>query len=203
METLEEKVARVLRDEIHIVSYDPRWPELFREERDHLRACLPAELLGRIEHFGSTSVPGLAAKPVVDLLVEVTDVEVAKARIVPTLEAQGYDYFWRPTREPGDGTPYYAWFIKRDAHGARTHHIHMIEADFPNWESLYFRDYLIAHPEVAEDYKQLKLQLAAAHTHDREAYTVGKSDFIASVMPAAFREAGIDPADRRDVPRKP
>lgn len=203
METLEEKVARVLRDEIHIAPYDPRWPELFRQERDRLCACLPAELIGRIEHFGSTAVPGLAAKPVVDVLVEVTDLAAAKVRIVPMLEGQGYDYFWRPTISPGDGSPYYAWFIKRDASGARTHHIHMIEADFPNWESLHFRDYLIAHPEVAEEYKQLKLQLAAVHTNDREAYTVGKSEFIASVMPAAFREANLHPTDPRDVARKP
>lgn len=202
METLEEKVARVLRDEIHIVPYDPRWPELFREERDHLRACLPAELLGRIEHFGSTAVPGLPAKPVVDLLVEVTDLEATRASIVPILEAQGYDYFWRPTFSPEDGLPYYAWFIKRDANGARTHHIHMIEADFPHWESLYFRDYLIAHPDAAAEYAQVKTHLAEVHCNDREAYTFGKTEFISKVMPLAFREAGVDPTSRRNIPPK-
>jgi len=202
METFEEKLARVGRDEIRIVPYDPRWPELFRQERDHLRACLPAELLGRIEHFGSTAVPGLAAKPVVDLFVEVTDLEATQARIAPMLEAQGYDYFWRPTISPDDGLPFYAWFIKRDASGARTHHIHMIEADFPNWEALHFRDYLIAHPDVAQEYLRLKLELATAHAHDREAYTHGKSDFIARVMPDALRAAGVAPASHHDFPRK-
>jgi GrpB-like predicted nucleotidyltransferase (UPF0157 family) len=201
METLEEKVTRVGRDEIHITPYDPRWPELFRQERDHLRACLPAELLGRIEHFGSTSVPGLAAKPVVDLLIEVTDLEAAQSRIAPILEAQGYDYFWRPTFSPDDGLPWYAWFIKRDANGARTHHLHMIEPDFPHWGRLHFRDYLIAHTDVAQEYERVKVDLATKHPNDREAYTIGKSDFIARVMPDALREAGLDPTGWRDTPR--
>ena len=180
------RVERCGRDHVEIVPYDPRWPAMFREERDHLRSCLPAELLGRIEHFGSTAVPGLAAKPVVDLLVEVTDLEATQERIVPLLEAQGYDYFWRPTGSPGDGRPWYAWLIKRNSAGERTHHLHLVEPDFPHWESLDFRDYLIAHPEVARDYANLKIQLAATHRNDREAYTVGKTDFIADIMRRAL-----------------
>ena len=109
-ETLEQKVARVLREEIAIVPYDPAWPEMFRREKEHLRACLPRDLVGRIEHFGSTAVPGLAAKPIVDMLVEVRSLEETKGRIVPVLEAQGYDYFWRPTI--GDEPPFYAWFLE-------------------------------------------------------------------------------------------
>ena len=96
-ESLEQKIARVLREEISLAPYDPAWPAVFRRERDHLLECLPNGLLGRIEHFGSTAVPGLTAKPVVDILVEVTDLEAVKARVVPLLEAQGYDYFWRAT----------------------------------------------------------------------------------------------------------
>jgi GrpB-like predicted nucleotidyltransferase (UPF0157 family) len=183
METLEERVARVLREEVHIVPYDPQWPELFQQECAHLRACLPAELLGRIEHFGSTAVPGLAAKPIVDMLVEVSDLQATQERIVPILEAQGYDYFWRPTTSPDDGLPYYAWFIKRGADGARSHHIHMVEPDYPHWGQLRFRDHLIAHPEVAQAYARLKQELAAAHRNDREAYTDGKTEFIAAIVP--------------------
>ncbi len=180
-EMLEEKVRRVLREEVHLTPYDPQWPERFREERDHLRACLPAVLLGRIEHFGSTAVPGLTAKPIVDMLVEVTDLVATQTRIAPILEAQGYDYFWRPSIGD-DGLPFYAWFIKRSAQGVRTHHIHMVEPHFPHWERLLFRDYLIAHPAVAAEYLALKMRLAADHPNDREAYTLGKTDFITSVM---------------------
>jgi GrpB-like predicted nucleotidyltransferase (UPF0157 family) len=126
--TLEERVRRAVQADIAIVSYDPRWPALFEQEREHLRSCLPHELLGRIEHFGSTAVPGLPAKPIIDMIVEVTDLEAAKSRIVPILKSRGYHYFWRPTF--GDDIPrYYAWFIKRNQAGTRTHHIQMIEGN--------------------------------------------------------------------------
>ena len=97
METIEERIRRVVQEDIAIVPYDPAWPELFLYEKAHLLSCLPNELVRRIEHFGSTAVPGLAAKPVIDILVEVTDLEATKLRIVPVMEEQAYDYFWRPT----------------------------------------------------------------------------------------------------------
>ncbi|MGH7339076.1 MAG: GrpB family protein, partial [Candidatus Rokuibacteriota bacterium] len=173
METLEQKVARVVAETVDVVAYDPRWPEAFEREKAHLRACLPADLIGRIEHFGSTAVPGLAAKPIVDMLVEVSSLDAAKLRIAPVLEAQGYDYFWRPTAGD-DGPPFYAWFIKRDARGGRTHHIHMVEAHFEHWDRLLFRDYLIAHPDAAREYAALKQRLSAAHHGDRVKYTEAK-----------------------------
>ena len=188
---LEERIRRVTQEEITIVPYDPGWPESFRREREHLLACLPRELIRRIEHYGSTAVPGLAAKPIVDLLVEVTDLQATRERIAPILESQGYDYFWRPTS--GDHTPpFYAWFIKRNAKGIRTHHLHMVEgtATFQqHWEALRFRDYLIAHSEVAAEYVALKTRLAAQHPRDREAYTQGKSRFIAQVMERVRRSS--------------
>ena len=180
-ETLQEKVARVLRDRIDVVAYDPAWPGMFEAEKAHLRACLPGDMVGRIEHFGSTAVPGLAAKPVVDVLVEVWDLEATKTRIAPILEAQGYDYFWRPTF--GDSTPpFYAWFIKRDGEGHRTHHIHMVEPDFSHWERLDFRDYLREHPEAVREYGEIKMRLAREHPDDRIAYTEAKGEFIERVM---------------------
>ena len=187
-ETLEARIRRVTREVVTIADYDPRWPERFREERAHLLACLPPDLIRRIEHFGSTAVPGLAAKPIVDMLVEVTDLEAAKIHIVPVLEAQGYDYFWRPTHGE-EGPPFYAWFIKRDPAGVRTHHIHMVEAHFEHWDSLYFRDHLIAHPAVAREYEALKRRLAAEYPNDRQAYTNGKSAFIAAVTASAKERA--------------
>ena len=188
MESPEDRIARVLRDRIVLQPYDPRWPALFRDEEAHLRACLPAELLGRIEHFGSTAVPGLAAKPILDLLVEVTSLDAVRERIVPILEAQGYDYLWRPTHGD-DGPPWYAWFIKRDAHtGKRTHHIHMVEDHFTeHWDRLLFRDYLIEHREAAREYERLKRQLATNAPRDRVAYTQGKTDFIVRITEEARR----------------
>lgn len=188
MESLEQKVRRVVQEEVEIVAYDSTWPETFRQEKEHLLSCLPQDLVKRVEHFGSTAVSGLAAKPVVDILVEVSDLQETRGRIAPVLESQGYDYFWRPTHGD-DGPPFYAWFIRRDLRtGARSHHIHMVESSFTShWDRLLFRDYLRAHPETAREYQALKLQLASDSPKDRVAYTRGKTRFISTVTEQAKR----------------
>ena len=186
MENTEDRIRRLIGEAVDIVPYDARWPGLFDLEKAHLLAILPNRLLNRIEHFGSTAVPGLAAKPIIDMLVEVTDLEKTKTEIAPVLEAEGYDYLWRPTHGD-DGPPWYAWFIKRDplTH-VRTHHIHMVEGTFvEHWDRLRFRDYLIAHPDVAREYENLKMQLASTFPHDRVAYTRAKTAFIAEITARA------------------
>jgi GrpB-like predicted nucleotidyltransferase (UPF0157 family) len=183
MTSLEECVQRAVGEEVAIVPYDPRWPKLFRREAAHLRSCIPARLIRRIEHFGSTAVPGIAAKPVIDLLVEVPSLRAARSEIAAILRAQGYDYFWRPTFGD-DVPPWYAFFIRRNHRGIRTHHIHMVtrrRAFAEHWERLLFRDYLIAHRQIAREYERLKTELAAAHPNDRVAYTNGKTAFIKRV----------------------
>lgn len=185
MEKLEEKIARVVKEEVAVVAYDPRWPVMFEQERLHLLSCLPADLIKRIEHFGGTAVPGLCAKPIVDMLVEVTSLDETRQRIAPVLETQGYDYFWRPTWGD-DRPPFYAWFIKRDRQGNRTHHIHMVEPQYDeHWDRLLFRDYLIEHPDVAQAYGRLKMKLSNTHQKDRVAYTEAKGDFIRRVTERA------------------
>ncbi|MGA1979111.1 MAG: GrpB family protein [Sedimentisphaerales bacterium] len=184
-ETLEQRIQRVVREEISIVPYDPNWPHLFQLEKEHLLGCLPKELIRRIEHFGSTAVPGLSAKPIIDILVEVTSIEQTKEIIAPVLESQGYEYFWRPSLFKGPA--FYAWFIKRNSAGVRTHHIHMIEYPFEQWDELLFREYLIEHPETAAEYQALKLRLAKTYPNDREAYTKAKTDFIIRITTEAKR----------------
>jgi L-amino acid N-acyltransferase YncA/GrpB-like predicted nucleotidyltransferase (UPF0157 family) len=184
VESPEEHIHRVVQEEVDLVPYNPRWPGMFEEEKKHLLACLPQEIVKRIEHFGSTAIPGITAKPIIDILVEVSSLEETKKIIVPVLTAQGYEYFWRPTHGD-DGLPYYAWFIQRDALGNRTYHIHMVERGFEHWERLLFRDYLIEHPSVRNEYQQLKIQLAEKYSKDRIAYTAAKTDFIVTTTTAA------------------
>ena len=183
-----DRIERVRREPVEIVPYDSRWPELFVAERDRLLSMFPAHIR-RVEHFGSTAVPGLAAKPVVDMLIEVASLDETRSQIVPVLERAGYDYFWRPSE--GDHVPpFYAWFIRRDNQGRRTHHIHMVERDYPQWEALSFRDYLIAHPETAAEYLNVKRRLAAEFPNDREAYTEGKGVFIREITARATEKSG-------------
>lgn len=179
-ESLEQKIGRVVREQVIVVDYDPEWPERFDEEKKHLTECIPPGVIGRIEHFGSTAVPGMAAKPVIDMLVEAVSLEKVRKIVPPILESQGYDYFWRPTWGD-DVPPYYAWFIKRDAEKNRTHHIHMVESNFEHWDRLLFRDYLIEHPEEAAAYKKLKLELAGRYSQDRVRYTEAKTEFITRI----------------------
>jgi len=185
METLEQKIKRVMKEEISIESYNPVWPRMFQDEKEHLLTCLPNNLIRRIEHFGSTAVPNLAAKPIIDMLVEVTSLQETREKIVPILESQGYDYLWRPTW--GDNIPpFYAWFIKRDTNGIRTHHIHMIENDFvEHWDRLLFRDFLIEHPETAKKYESLKLRFTNEFQYNRVRYTKSKTEFIQRITQMA------------------
>lgn len=191
MESLEQRIQRAIREEIAIRPYDSAWPNCFQLERQHLMECLPNDLICRIEHFGSTAVPGLSAKPIVDILVGVTSLSETKKQIVPVLEGQGYDYFWRPTFGD-DRPPWYAWFIKRDPKtGVRTHHLHMVEQsrEFEgHWDRLLFRDFLIAHPDEAREYEKLKRALARDNPNDRVQYTQLKTDFIVRVTELAKRE---------------
>jgi GrpB-like predicted nucleotidyltransferase (UPF0157 family) len=187
-ETAEERIRRLSSEDIAIVPYDSCWPRLFAQERLLLTNWFGPHLIGRIEHFGSTAVPGMAAKPVIDMLIEVMSLERVRAEIVPVLKKNGYEYLWRPTHGD-DGEPHYAWFIKRDADGRRTHHLHMVEPHFDeHWRRLEFRDFLIAHPRQAREYERLKRRLARAHSQDRAAYTRGKTAFIEETMAAAARK---------------
>jgi GrpB-like predicted nucleotidyltransferase (UPF0157 family) len=183
-ETLKEKIARVLKDRIELVPHDPAWARLFEEEKGRLLDLLPEGLIVRVEHYGSTAIPGIWAKPVVDMLVEVADLDRARDVAAPILEAQGYDYFWRPQPE-GATPPHYPWFIRRGPGGERTHHIHMTVADSTLWEGLVFRDYLRAHPDAAAEYERLKRRLIADHPGDRVAYTQGKTEFVRAIAARA------------------
>ena len=192
MTSQHERIQRLTAETVEIARYNPEWPAQFEREKAHLLGCLPGELIVRIEHVGSTAVPGLDAKPIIDVLVEVTDLEAVEASVVPVLEAQGYEYLWRPSLDDG-GEPFYAWFIRREPlTGVRTHHIHMVEGSFPQWEWLQFRDYLIGHPETAARYAALKRRLAEEFPNDRERYTHGKTEFIGGVMACARADAATD-----------
>ena len=184
MESLDDKVKRLDTEQVRIEPYNEEWPLLFCKEKEHLSSCLPRNIIKRIEHFGSTSIPNMPAKSIIDILVEVSTLEETKLEVVPILESQGYEYLWRPMR--GDNVPpFYAWFIKRNLSGVRTHHIHMVERHFEQWERLLFRDYLVENSSIAHEYRQLKLRLAAEFPNDRTRYTEGKTTFIKNVTKIA------------------
>lgn len=162
-------------DDVHISDYDPAWPRLFALEAERLRAVLEPTLVVGIEHFGSTAVPGLAAKPIIDILIAVTSLARAKATVIPAILALGYVY-WEDNPKPDR-----MFFVKgMPPYGARrTHHIHISEPEGEMWQRrLVFRDHLAAHPDEARRYEALKRDLAARYSTDREAYTDAKAAYI-------------------------
>lgn len=195
MSTPPPRVRRARSEPVALSDYDPDWPLQFAREAEHLRRLLPDAELGRIAHFGSTAIPGMLAKPIVDMLVEVPSLRSVQQRIAPVLERNGYEFFWRPSWRD-KLSPEYTWFIKRDAQGRRTHHLHMLTPDAPEWDRLLFRDYLIAHPPVAAAYGALKRRLVQAHPRDRIAYARAKSAFIEDVMDKARAHFSPDQSRR-------
>jgi GrpB-like predicted nucleotidyltransferase (UPF0157 family) len=164
-------------DEVVIVKYDPQWPLEFDRESELIRSVLEISLLTRIEHFGSTAIPGLAAKPIVDILVGVSSLATAKQIAIAPLESLGYTY-WADNPDP-----HRMFFVKGlPPNSSRTHHLHMVDSDSILWERLLFRDYLREHSDEAGRYERLKKQLARSFSSDREAYTLAKADYINSVM---------------------
>ena len=159
-----------------IVPYNPEWSREFEQERARLEETF-ASTNAVIEHIGSTAVPGLAAKPVIDIMVGVAALSDAEARI-DSLRAEGYEYV--PEYEAQ--LPQRRYFRKPLA-GPRTHHVHCVLRGSSFWhDHLTFRDYLRAHPAAARAYATLKQDLASRHAADREAYSEGKSEFIRSIL---------------------
>ncbi|HTN49183.1 MAG TPA: GrpB family protein [Burkholderiaceae bacterium] len=174
-----------MNDPIRVVPYDAAWPARFRIEGQLIRIAL-SDLDPSIEHIGSTSVPGLAAKPIIDIVVGVRSLE-AFERHYDRLTAYGYEYIPEYERVLPDRR-----FFKRVVRGVRTHHVHVVEVDGLYWRRyLRFRDHLRADGFLASRYAELKRRLAARFRFDRDAYTNGKSSFVEAViaLPAAPRRS--------------
>ena len=165
---------------IHIADYSPTWPELFATEKAQLAPLLPEGTL--IEHIGSTAVPGLAAKPIIDIMIGLPGFALADA-LVPGIETLGYQYVSTFESE----MPYRRYFRKphvQHTDAARTHHLHMVEIGTDFWHRhLAFRDHLRANPERAAQYAALKRDLAGREWQDMNDYADAKTDFIRAITP--------------------
>jgi GrpB-like predicted nucleotidyltransferase (UPF0157 family) len=166
-------------DEIHVVEYDPRWPVLYEAEAALVREAIGG-MIRRMEHIGSTAVPGLDAKPIIDIQIGVESVDDALREAVPRLEVLGYT-FWADKSHQEHIT------LVRGLppNGPRTHHVHIVSVDSHDWECVQFRDYLRAHPDEAARYAALKRDLAEKFRENREAYSAGKRNYILRITALA------------------
>ncbi|MTI29415.1 GrpB family protein, partial [Xanthovirga aplysinae] len=138
----------------------------------------------KIEHFGSTAIPNILAKPTIDILVEIPNDNEIKDEIIHKMKSQNYYFVLRNDRHPP-----YIMFIKgilTKEVKAPTYHIHMGEKEHGNlWDRLYFRDYLKDNPKLAQEYENLKKELAKKYKNDRDAYTEGKTEFVLKITKEA------------------
>jgi len=170
--TEEESLLAAIDEGVELHSYDASWPRAFEVERERLLSLFPGTFED-IQHIGSTAVPGLSAKPVIDILAGVQSITFAERLALPLCQS-GY----ATSAEFNESLSDRKWFM-RWANGHRTHHLHLVVHGSSVWhERLVFRDALRSSPELAAEYAALKTRLAAAHPKDREAYTDAKAEFV-------------------------
>jgi GrpB-like predicted nucleotidyltransferase (UPF0157 family) len=181
------------QDRVELVDYDPRWPALFDAEASRIRAALSSILPFTLEHFGSTAIPGLAAKPIIDIMLITTD-QAHWTRLIEPIQSLGYVFWAENPRQDR------MFFVKgMPPFGERrTHHIHVRTP--PDAETaVLFRDHLRRHPEDVVRYASLKRDLATRHPTDRDGYTEGKSQFVNEVVQKArSRWAVVRPNENRE-----
>ena len=167
---------------VEIVEYSLDWPLVFEREAEAiLEACRP--LVTEVHHVGSTSVPGLAAKPLLDMMpIAAGPAEGLEA--VPRMTALGYLYSGE------NGIPG-RFYFDRVVDGRTVAHVHMLPAGHPDARKhLVFRDHLRTHPDAAREYEQLKREFASKYRDDRRTYTDSKADFISAIIEAATDDLG-------------
>jgi GrpB-like predicted nucleotidyltransferase (UPF0157 family)/GNAT superfamily N-acetyltransferase len=166
-----------LDEPVRLIPYDPSWPERFAKERAALRETIGGWATGGIHHVGSTAVPSLEAKPIIDILVGVESLEASRACFDPVTKL-GYLYAPYLTEEMH-------WFCKPHP-SRRTHHLHLVPTGSGRFrDELAFRDRLRADPEAATEYVTLKRDLAERFADDRDIYTDAKAEFIRRVLDSA------------------
>ena len=179
-----EEIGRLFP--IEISPYDPIWPRLYEEERQIIEKNINPSLYARIEHFGSTSVPGLSSKNTIDILMAVEFEDNSSHEIIEQMEKIGYEFNWQ-----NEGGNTHMVFIKGydpDKPKQQTYHIHAAPENHSLWNRINFRNYLIKYPEVARRYEELKKSLASKFKHERVAYRIAKTEFVKEITDKSLLE---------------
>ncbi len=165
---------------VEVVPYNPQWKKAFFAESGQIAKALATNLVV-IHHIGSTAIPHIYAKPIIDFLIEVKELNLVTEQ-TPAMVALGYEAMGEY------GLVGRRYFRKENLLGIRTHHVHIYEIYSPEIERhLAFRDYMIAHPEDAEQYSQLKQELAQKYPEDIEGYMDGKYEFVKRIERKAIQ----------------
>jgi GrpB-like predicted nucleotidyltransferase (UPF0157 family) len=161
---------------VFIAEPDPAWSHLFKMEEEKIKETLGKDIIIQIDHIGSTAIPGMPAKPTIDILIQVYE-DIPDHQLVESLRSIGYYFIHRP-----DSPPPHMMFAKGytpEGVKGQTYHLHIRYDD--THDEIIFRDYLVSHPNIARNYAELKYRLAQKYRYDRDAYTEAKTEFIKSI----------------------
>lgn len=165
---------------VHLSDYNSEWENQFNNEKQRIIKVIGHDISG-IEHIGSTSIKGLKAKPIIDIMVGVRHLSVVSTLVTPLKDIE-FEYIPKPELTERR-------FFRKGGYGKGTCHLHFCEINRNEWiEKLLFRDYLREHPKVAKAYASLKIKLASNHKYDRPTYTKLKEPFIKEVIATARRK---------------
>jgi GrpB-like predicted nucleotidyltransferase (UPF0157 family) len=171
---------------IIISRYDPNWHTLYQQEKEKIERTLGLKSIQRINHTGSTAIPNIHAKPTIDILLEISQHTDAE-QLIDLFKNMGYGFAPQPNK-PIPHMMFMKGYTPQGFKG-QAYHIHVRYGG--DWDELYFRDYLLLHPEIAEKYGRLKLALKEEYEFDRDGYTDAKTSFIKSITEQARRESKV------------
>jgi len=161
-------------------THNPQWEELFKQEKELISSAI-ADFLIDIQHIGSTAIPNIVAKPIIDIAVAIDSLDNIE-KIIPSLENISFIY------RGEQGIPDRHLFVK-GGENVRTHHLHVMQKGHYEWDKhILFRDYLKKHPNDAKQYSELKQKLFLKYGNDREKYTEGKSEVIQNIIEKAKKK---------------
>lgn len=167
---------------VELVEHNPEWKNIYNMEEGKIVEKLGSDVVLRIEHFGSTSISGIKAKPYIDILIEVSEINLFSEDIIDKLKELGYTYFKVPGRDHIRAYMSFGKGYHLNGKKEQIFHIHMCPKENIMWKQTEFRDYLNSNFERAKQYEELKLKLESQYKNDRGAYVLGKTDFINETM---------------------
>jgi GrpB-like predicted nucleotidyltransferase (UPF0157 family) len=165
---------------------NPNWKENYLVEKAVIEEAIGTDIIARISHYGSTAVPNLPTKPTIDILLEIKD-NAETEKLISDMKATGYIYSPQP-KNPAPHMMFMKGYTPEGFKG-QAYHVHVRYSG--DWDELYFRDYLISHPDVADKYGKLKVDLQKKFKHDRDGYTFAKTEFIKEITALARKEKGF------------
>ena|SRR5690606_2351187 len=163
---------------IELVDHNPEWKNIYENEKEQIIKKVGNEIILRIEHFGSSSIPNIKSKPYIDLMIEIPAKLLFNESLITKFSELGYTHFKVPARENIEAYSTFGKGYNFDGKKEQIFHIHMCPKENVMWKQIDFRDYLNSNEKRAKEYETLKLKLASEFKNDRGAYVLGKTDFV-------------------------